>query len=116
VDQISLFLAHLAVLLLAPIELGLVAWYLLHWDLFPKYSMQRLLPLFVLILSGIGVPLLQAFAYRVITSVTKINDLFVGATIFFQSMLAVALGFYLLFKRRSASKDTKPLHRPPGPL
>jgi hypothetical protein len=62
------------------------------------------LPWFILILSAIGIPLLQIFIYRSITSVTKIDDPFVEITIFIESALAVALMFYLLFKRRSRGK------------
>jgi hypothetical protein len=98
-EQASLLLPRVAILFLVPIELGIVAWYLLYWDLFPKYSVRRLLPWFIFILGAIGIPLLQTFIYR--SSVTKIDDAFVEITIFVESALPVALTFYLLFKRRS---------------
>ena len=35
-DQTSLLVPRLTIILLVPIELGIVAWYFLYWDLFPK--------------------------------------------------------------------------------
>ena len=96
-----LLVPRVAILFLVPIELGIVAWYFRYWDLFPKYSVRRLLPWLIFILSAIGIPLFQIFIYRSITSVTKVEDPYVGITIFLESALAVALMFYLLLKRRS---------------
>ncbi len=106
-DQASLLVPRIVILFLIPIELGIVAWYFLYWDLFPKYSVQRLLPWLIFLLSGVGIPLLQIFMYKSITSTAKVDDLYVGVTIFAESMLAVALAFYLLFKRRVQSKDAQ---------
>ncbi len=103
-DQTSLLVPRVAILLLIPVELGIVAWYFLYWDLFPKYSARRLLPWVIFVLSAIGIPLLQIFIYRSIMSVAKVEDPYVGVVIFVESMLAVVLVFYLLFKRRSRSK------------
>jgi hypothetical protein len=103
-DQASLLLPRVAILFLVPVQLGIVLWYLLYWDLFPTYSVRRLLPWLILLLSGIGIPLLQISIYQGITSRAKIDDPFVGITIFIESALAVALMFYLLFKRRSRGK------------
>jgi len=100
-EQTSLLLPRAAILLLAPVPLGVVAWYLLYWDLFPRYSLRRLLSWFMLMLSVIGIPLLQMLIYRSVISVTNIGDGFVEITIFMQSALAVALAFYLLLRRRS---------------
>lgn len=104
-DHTSLLVARVAILLLMPVELGIVAWYFLYWDLFPKYSVRRLLPWSIFIMSAIGIPLLQIFVYRAITSVAKVDDPYVGITIFAESILALALMFYLLFKRRSRSEE-----------
>ena len=106
-DQTSLLVARVSILFFIPVELGIVAWYFLYWDLFQKYSVRRLLPWSIFILSAIGIPLLQIFIYRSITSVAKVDDPYVGATIFAESMLAVALIFYLLFKRRSRNKELR---------
>jgi hypothetical protein len=93
--------ARLAILPLALVELGVVAWYLLYWDLFPKYSVRRLLPWLIFVLSGIGIPLFQISIYRLITSaVGRIDDLYLAMTIAGQSALAVVLGFYLLRRRQ----------------
>jgi len=100
-DQTSLLVPRLTIILLVPIELGIVAWYFLYWDLFPKYSIRRLLPWLIFAVTGIGIPLLQIFVYRSITSVTKIDDPFVFVVIFAESIMSVALAFYLLIKRRS---------------
>jgi hypothetical protein len=90
---------------LAPIEAGIVAWYFLYWDLFPKYSVRRLLPwLIFIIITGIGIPLLQISVYRSITSLTKIDDPFVFLVIFFESVTSAALAFYILVKRRKRGK------------
>ena len=100
-DQTSLLVPRFTIILLVPIEIGIVAWYFLYWDLFPKYSIRRLLPWLIFVVAGIGIPLLQIFVYRSITSVTKIDDPFVFVVIFAESMMSVALAFYLLSKRRS---------------
>ncbi len=100
-DQTPLLEPRVAILLLVPVELGIVAWYFLYWDLFPKYSVRRLLPWLIFVLSGVGVPLLQMFIYKSITSTAKINDPYVGVIIFVESVMAVALLFYLLLSRRT---------------
>ena len=106
-DQTPLLLPRVAILFLVPVELGIVAWYFLYWDLFPKCSVRRLLPWLIVILSGIGVPLLQLFIYKSMTSATKVDDPYVALTIFAESALAVALVFYLLSKRRSRNKGLR---------
>jgi hypothetical protein len=100
-QQTHFLLARLAILPLALVQLSIVAWYLLYWDLFPKYSARRLLPWLIFVLSGIGIPLLQIYIYRSITSVGRIDDLFVAITIVAQSVLAVGVGFYLLRRRQT---------------
>ena len=104
-DQISLQLPRIAILFLVPVELGIVAWYFLYWDLFPKWSVRRLFAWSIFILTVIGVPLLQIFIYRSITSVANVDGSYVLLIIFSESILAVALVFYLLFKRRSRNKE-----------
>ena len=103
-DPIPLLEPRIAILFLIPVELGIVAWYFFYWDLFPKYSVRRLLPWLILVLSGVGVPLLQIFIYKLITSTAKIDDPYVNVTIFIESVMAAALSFYLLFRRRTHNK------------
>jgi len=94
-------------LLITPLifaELGMVVWYLLYWDLFPKYSIRRLVPWLFFVASFIAIPLLQIFIYRRIASEKKIDDLFVPLVICFESITSVALGFYLLLRRRSQNR------------
>ena len=64
-DQTSLLVPRLTIILLVPIELGIVAWYFLYWDLFPKYSIRRLLPWLIFAVTGIGIPLLQIFCLQI---------------------------------------------------
>ncbi len=59
------------------------------------------MPWLIFVLSGVGVPLLQMFIYKSITSSAKINDPYVGVIIFVESVMAVALLFYLLLSRRT---------------
>ena len=59
------------------------------------------MPWLIFVLSGVGVPLLQMFIYNSITSTAKINDPYVGVIIFVESVMAVALLFYLLLSRRT---------------
>ncbi len=59
------------------------------------------MPWLIFVLSGVGVPLLQMFIYKSITSTAKINDPYVGVIIFVESVMAVALLFYLLLSRRT---------------
>ena len=92
--------------MLVPFQLGIVAWYFLYWDRFPKYSLRQLLPWLILFLSGIGVPFAQIWIYRRITSLGRIDDPYLGITIFAQSAMAIALAFYLLVKRRRASRES----------
>ena len=106
-DHTSLLVPRLTVLLVAPIEFAVVAWYFLYWDLFPKYSIRRLLPWLIFLLTGVAVPLVQISIYRGMTSVTKVDDPFVGIVIFMESMGAVALAFYLLIRRRSRDKISR---------
>ncbi len=103
-DETSLLIPRIAILFLVPVELGIVAWYFLYWDLFPKYSVRRLLPWLILVLSAVGIPLLQMLIYKSITSTAKINDPYVGIIIFVESVMAVTLLFYLLFKRRTQNR------------
>lgn len=99
-EQTSLLLARVAILFLVPVQLGIVAWYLLYWDLFPKYSVRRLLAWSIFFLSMVSIPLLQILIYRAITSIRKIEDPYVAITISVEGALALALMFYLLLKRR----------------
>jgi hypothetical protein len=96
-----LFYARVLITPFVLVELGIVAWYLLYWDLFPKYSIRRLVPWSLLILSAIGIPLLQIYTYRIITMEAAVNDVFVHLVIFSESVASAAFGFYLLLKRRS---------------
>jgi hypothetical protein len=82
------------------IELGIVGWYFLYWDLFPKYSVRRLLPWAILLLSTIGIPLLQIAAYKDVTSQQVVQDPFVPILISTESAASVALAFCLLLRRR----------------
>jgi hypothetical protein len=99
-DRSSLLIPRAVILLLAPLQFAIVAWYFLYWDLFPKYSVRRVVPWLLFVLSGIGIPLLQISIYRAITAVARIDDPFVSITIFVESMMSVALVFYLLRSRR----------------
>ena len=99
--------ARLLITPLILVELGIVAWYLLYWDLFPKYFIRKLVPWVLFIFSVIGIPLLQIYIYREITSEKAVNDAFVPLVIFVESMASVALGFYLLLKRRSRKRGSE---------
>lgn len=89
------------------VELGIVAWYFLYWDLFPKYSIKRLVPWLIFVASLIVIPLLQIGIYRKITSVKAIEDIFVFIVIFFESLFSVALIFYMLLERRSQKRNPR---------
>lgn len=92
---------------LALVELGIVGWYFLYWDLFPKYSIRRLLPWVIFLASAIGIPLLQIAIYKDATSKQVVDDPFVSIVIFAESIASVALAFYLLLRRRSRNRGSK---------
>jgi len=102
-----LFYARLLITPLILVELGIVAWYFLYWDLFPQYSIKRLVPWLIFIISLVTIPLLQIGIYRAITSVKAIEDIFVFLVIFLESLLSAALIFYLLLKRRSQKRESE---------
>jgi hypothetical protein len=97
----ELLTARLAIAPLALVELGVVAWYFLYWDLFPKYSAQRLVPWLIFIMSVIGIPLLQIGIYRKLASAKEVDDVVVLLEIFLESLCSVGLIFVVLLIRRS---------------
>jgi hypothetical protein len=100
------FYGELLIALLVLVELGVVGWYFLHWDLFPKYSIRRLFPWSVLISSILGIPLLQIYIYRTITAETIVGDVML-LIISLESILSTALMFYLLLRRRTQRVDSE---------
>ena len=97
----ELLTARLAIAPLALVELGVVAWHFLYWDLFPKYSAQRLVPWLIFIMSVIGIPLLQIGIYRKLASAKEVDDVVVLLEIFLESLCSVGLIFVVLLIRRS---------------
>lgn len=95
-----LLYARLLITVLMFIEFGIVAWYLLYWDLFSRYSIKRLGAWVIYIISVVAIPLLQIGIYREITSVNQIEDFFVFLVIWFESFVSVVLIFGLLLRRR----------------
>jgi hypothetical protein len=91
----------LATIALVPVELAIVAWYILYWDLFPKYSLQRIVAWLVFISTVVIIPLLQIELYKRINSIKRIDDLFIGVLIFAESILSIALLFFFLNRRRN---------------
>lgn len=83
------------------VELGIVGWYFLYWDQFPKYSIRRLLPWASFLISLIGIPLLQIAIYKDTTSKNAVDDPFIPILIFTESVASIALTLYLLWRRRS---------------
>jgi hypothetical protein len=101
----TMLIPRLAIILFIPFQLALVVWYLIYWDLFPKYSLRRLIPCVVFILSGIIIPLLQIFIYKTITGVASVDDIWVGIIVLIQSGAVVAVIFYLLLRRRRHARN-----------
>jgi hypothetical protein len=97
----NLLVSKIAVLPLSIVEWVIVGWYVLYWDLFPKYSLRRLIPWFLLLASVVAIPVAQALLYRRLTSTNKVEGWFVPITIFIESAISVGLVLYFLKKRRS---------------
>jgi hypothetical protein len=97
----SVIFSTLATIALAPVEMAVVAWYILYWDLFPKYSLQRIVAWLAFISTVVIIPLLQIELYKRINSLERIDDLFIGVLIFTESMLSVALLLFFLNRRRN---------------
>ena len=85
---------------LAPLEIAAAAWYILYWDLFPKYSFRRIVAWLLFIATGVVIPLLQIELYKRVNSIERVDDLFIGILIFAESVLSVGLIFFVLLKRR----------------
>ena len=81
------------------LELGIVAWYFLYWDLFPKKSAKRLIPWFIFLLSLLAIPIIQIGIYRKIYSVEIVDNLTVYLIIVLESLFSTVLIFYLLRRR-----------------
>lgn len=86
---------------LAPVELSLVAWYLLYWDLFPKYSLRRIIAWLLFLATLVIVPLLQIELYKRLNSIERADSLFVSGLIILESVLSIALMFFILTHRKS---------------
>jgi hypothetical protein len=93
--------SKLATIALAPVEMAFVAWYISYWDLFPKYSVQRIVAWLAFISTVVIIPLLQIELYKRINALERADDLFIGVLIFTESMLSVALLFFFLNRRRN---------------
>ena|ERR1700678_2413057 len=91
----------LAVVPLCLIEWGIVGWYVLYWDMFPKYSPRRLIPWLLLLGCVVAIPVAQALLYRQLAWTSKVEGWFVPVTIFIESTMSAGLMLYLLKKRRS---------------
>jgi hypothetical protein len=93
------FYARLSIVPFTFIHLGIIMWYFLYWDFFPKYSLRRLLPWLFLVISFVAIPLLQVAIYSKMVSVKAIDDPFVVLIIIGESVLSLGLIFYLLRRR-----------------
>lgn len=96
---------HLVMTRLIVLALGLsecmnAAWYFSYWDLFPKYSLRRLIPWLIFVLSGIGVPVAQILLYRGLTLTGRLEGLFVPVVVVAQSAITVAIALCMLKRRR----------------
>jgi len=96
----------LLAVLLAFVQLGIVAWYFLYWDIFPKYSAQKIVSWLLSVLGVSAVPLLQIKIYQAVTSEQKVGDALL-VMIFFECMSSVILLLYLLVKRRNQERRSE---------
>ena len=97
--------SKLVTIALAPVEMAVVAWYILYWDLFPKYSVQRIVAWLVFISTTVIIPLLQIELYKRMNALERVDDLFIGVLIFMESMLSVVLLFFFLNRRIKRKSD-----------
>lgn len=93
-------LARISLVPFMLLEIGIVGWYFSQWDDLPKYSVRRVLAWTIFMISAVALPLLQISIYRRLTSARRVEDPFVGGVILIESLVSVALAFYLV-KRRS---------------
>ena len=99
--------ARVPIILLMPLEIGIVGWYFWHWDVLPKYSVRRLLAWAIFMISAVALPLLQISIYRRLTASRRVEDPFVGIVILLESLISVFLAFYLVKKRSRLSEIGK---------
>lgn len=99
--------ARLSVLPLAVVEWGIVLWYFLYWDLFPKYSARRLIPWALFVLSVPAIVLLQIHIYKYIASVHRINDVVFKGALVFENAISVLLLFMILKRRKKHHSHQK---------
>jgi hypothetical protein len=90
----------LATLALAPLEFIAVVWYVSYWDLFPKYSPQRITAWIVFVCSTVIIPIIQIKLYRRLNGIEVVDGRYLYALIFIESAISVALIFYILIRRR----------------
>jgi hypothetical protein len=90
----------LATLALAPLEFIAVAWYVSYWDLFPKYSPQRILAWIVFVCSTVIIPISQIQLYRRINAVQIVDGYYLYVLVFIESVISVLLIFYILVRRK----------------
>jgi hypothetical protein len=90
----------LATLALAPLEFIGVVWYVSYWDLFPKYSPQRIAAWIVFVCSTVIIPIIQIKLYRRLNGIEVIDGRYLYVLIFIESTISVALIFLILIRRR----------------
>jgi len=100
----SLLVARVSILPFAVLTWAIIGWYAKTWDAeraraLPRYSPQRLVP-FVVGISPFVIALGQMSLYRELTSPGPITDPFVGVILVGECVVALALGFAIVFQRR----------------
>jgi hypothetical protein len=86
-------------------SLVFIWWYVSYWNLFPKYSIKRVIPWLALVCLTASAPFIQMIVYRefALNGTGPIQDQFVFGLIAAQGFLGVALIFWGLKKYKHPS-------------
>ncbi len=97
-------LAWLAIFLGAPVQWSVALWYLGYWDLFPKYSLKRLIAWLLTVVILPGTVLVQYHVYRsILAAVCRSDVIFYSVTIV-ENTASISLLFYMLHRRRTKKR------------
>jgi len=100
ISMSSFAVSVLATLALATLEFLAVVWYVAYWDLFPKYSPQRILAWIVFVCSTVIIPISQIKLYQRLNGIESDDGRYLYVLIFTESAISVVLIFSILIKRR----------------
>jgi len=91
---------HVVVLIVALLQIGLMAALCFYFNFFPKYSILRLAPWFINVVAVFCSPIAEIYIYRRMTEVTVVRDSGLLAIIFTQCVISI---FLMVYSTRKAA-------------